>query len=74
MGSDETGRKEAFRAYRSVLKHRFREKPQIGTAQRIAFRRLLWAAVERPDEGMDDAGTILQAFLGRIFRTRSRTF
>ena len=56
MGGDETGRKEAFSAYRSVLKYRFGEKTQIGTAQRIAFRRLLWAAVERPDRDMDDAG------------------
>lgn len=55
IGSDETGRKEAFRAYSSVLQHRFREKTQIGTVQRIAFRRLLWAAVERPGKGMDDA-------------------
>jgi len=54
--NDNTGREEAHRTYRSVLKHRYREKAQIGTVQRIAFRRLLWAAVERPDYGMDDAG------------------
>jgi hypothetical protein len=53
--NDDTGRKEAHRIYDSVLRHRYREKAQIGTAQRIAFRRLLWAAVERPDS-MDDAG------------------
>ena len=52
---DETGRKEALRTYSSVLKHNFREKAQIGPVQRIAFRRLLWAAVENPDDGMDDA-------------------
>ncbi len=56
VGSDETGREEASRAYGSVLKHRFREKVQIGEAQRIAFRRLLWAAVELPEKRMDDAG------------------
>ena len=55
-GSDETGRKEAIRTYSSVLEHQFREKVQIGTAQRIAFKRLLWASVEFPDRDMDDAG------------------
>jgi hypothetical protein len=54
--NDNTGREEAHRTYRSILKHRYREKVQIGTAQGIAFRRLLWAAVERPENGMDDAG------------------
>lgn len=53
--NDDTGRKEALSTYDSVLRHRYREKVEIGTAQRIAFRRLLWAAVERPDS-MDDAG------------------
>ena len=56
IGSDETGREEAVTAYRSVFKHRFREKVQIGTAQRIAFKRMLWAAVERPEKVMDEAG------------------
>lgn len=54
--NNDTGRKEAHRTYDSVLRHRYREKVQIGTAQRIAFRRLLWAAVERPENSMDDAG------------------
>jgi len=54
--NNDTGRKEAHRTYDSVLKHRYQEKVQIGTAQRIAFRRLLWAAVERPENSMDDAG------------------
>lgn len=54
--NDDTGRKEANRTYSSMLKHNYREKVQIGTAQRIAFRRLLWAVVERPGDGMDDAG------------------
>ncbi len=54
---DNTGREEAHRTYSSVLKHRYREKAHIGTAQRIAFRRLLWAAVESPENSsMDDAG------------------
>lgn len=54
--NDDTGRIEAHRTYNSVLRHPYREKVQIGTAQRIAFRRLLWAAVERPENSMDDAG------------------
>lgn len=54
--NDDTGREEAHRTYSSVLEHHNREKVQIGTAQRIAFRRLLWAAVERPENSMDDAG------------------
>jgi len=53
---DDTGRKEAYSTYSSVLRCRYREEAQIGTAQRIAFRRLLWAAVDSPDSGMDDAG------------------
>jgi len=54
--NDDTGKEEAHGTYRSVLKHRYREKVQIGTAQRIAFRRLLWAAIESPENGMDGAG------------------
>lgn len=53
--NDDTGKKEANRTYSSVLKHNYREKAQIGTAQRIAFRRLLWAAIESPEIGIDDA-------------------
>lgn len=54
--NNDSGRKEAYRTYESVLKFLYQEKVQIGTAQRIAFRRLLWAAVERPENSMDDAG------------------
>jgi hypothetical protein len=54
--NDNTGREEAHRTYRSILKHSYREKVQIGTAQKIAFRRLLWAAVENPENAMNDAG------------------
>ena len=53
--NDDTGREEANRTYRSVLKHRYQEEVQIGTAQRIAFRRLLWAAIQNPGNGMDEA-------------------
>ena len=72
--NDNIGRKEAHRTYRSVLKHNYREKAQIGTVQRIAFRRLLWAAVERPENGMDDAGSVLEAFMGGVCAARSRAF
>lgn len=53
--NDDTGRAEAYRTYSSVLRCHFQEKVTIGAAQRIAFRRLLWAAVENPESGMDDA-------------------
>ncbi len=54
--NDYTGREEANRTYRSVMKHNYLEKAQIGTAQRIAFTRLLWAAVESPENSNDEAG------------------
>jgi len=54
--NDEVGAKEAYRIYSSVLKHNYRKKAKIGAAQRIAFKRLLWAAVENPEKNMDDAG------------------
>ena len=54
--NDDIGKEEANRTYSSVLKHNFREKVQIGKSQRIAFRRLLWAAVEGPEDSMDSAG------------------
>ncbi|MBE1506614.1 hypothetical protein [Rhizobium viscosum] len=52
--NDDIGKREAYRTYRSVLKHGYRKKQTIGKPQRIAFRRLLWAAVDRP-EATDDA-------------------
>lgn len=57
LDNDDIGKQEANRAYRSVLRPRYREKPEIGKPQRIAFRRLLWAAVDQPGAAMDnDAG------------------
>lgn len=53
--NDDTGREEAYGTYKSVMKHHYGEKAQIGTAQRIAFRRLLWASIESPDNCMDTA-------------------
>lgn len=52
---DEVGEGEAFRTYRSVLRHAYREMVVIGEAQRIAFKRLLWAAVTNPERRMEDA-------------------
>jgi len=52
---DDTGKGEAFRTYRSVLRNKYGKEVEIGDAQRIAFKRLLWAAVENPDAQMDDA-------------------
>lgn len=57
---DEVGEGEAFRTYRSVLKHAYREKVVIGEAQRIAFKRLLWAAVTNPTRRMADATQFFQ--------------
>lgn len=53
---DDIGRKEANRIYSSVFRHNYRKKSQMGKTQEIAFKRLLWAAVENPEDGMDDAG------------------
>ncbi len=53
--NDDTGREEAHRIYRSALKHCFREKVQAGKAQKISFRRLLWSAIDNPDNYMDNA-------------------
>jgi hypothetical protein len=54
--NDDTGKQEAQSTYRSVLKHNFREKAHIGSSQRIAFSRLLWAAAENPVDYRGDAG------------------
>jgi len=53
--NDNIGRAEAYRTYSSVLRCRYQEEVTIGASQRIAFRRLLWAAVENQENGMDDA-------------------
>ncbi|WP_223498202.1 hypothetical protein [Serratia sp. JSRIV001] len=59
---DDTGRDEANRTYRSILRHEYQKKTQIGKAQRIAFRRLLWAAVESSESVMDDAGQFFRNY------------
>lgn len=57
---DEVGEGEAFRTYQSVLKNGYGEKVIIGEVQRIAFKRLLWAAVTNPERRMDDATQFFQ--------------
>lgn len=52
---DDIGSNEANRAYKSVLRDHDREKSKIGMTQKIAFKRLLWAAVANPENNMDDA-------------------
>ncbi|QJI32670.1 hypothetical protein HKK55_09390 [Pseudomonas sp. ADAK18] len=54
--NDSVGREEASKIYRSVLKSNYREVAKIGDAQRIAFKRLLWIAMQTPEDGMSDAG------------------
>lgn len=55
MDNDESGEKEANKTYRTVLRHNYEKNAHIGMAQRIAFRRLLWAAVRSPEDGMNEA-------------------
>lgn len=51
---DDIGKNEANRVYKSVLRGNYR-KNTIGITQKIAFKRLLWAAVASPENNMDDA-------------------
>jgi hypothetical protein len=54
--NDDTGSEEAYRTYASALNRGHRdEKIQFGTAQRLSFKRLLWAAINDPEIG-DEAG------------------
>lgn len=47
---DATGEYESYNIYKSALSHHYNEKVKIGVAQEIAFRRLLWAAILKPDD------------------------
>ncbi|NKI50263.1 hypothetical protein HFV06_20720 [Pseudomonas fluorescens] len=53
--NDEIGRKEYCKVYYSVLNQPYDEAPRIGQAQRIAFRRLLWSAVQSPTDSGSEA-------------------
>ncbi len=59
LDKDEIGKQEANRVYRSALTRGHREKPRIAEPQRIAFRRLLWAAVDQA-EVMDEAASFFR--------------
>lgn len=54
VDNNDTGKEEIQLIYRSAMRHHYREQVQIGTAQRIAFKKLLWSAMERPEDTMDD--------------------
>lgn len=53
---------EASRIYNSVFMHGFNEKLKIGVPQKIAFRRLLWIAMENPDKYKNEA----RSFWGNV--------
>jgi len=72
--NDELGRKEAFRLYRRAIKIGFREKVTIGEAQHTAFKRLLWAAVDKPDEHMDEAGQFFRNAWDELAELAERNF
>lgn len=50
-----TGRKEANKAYGSTMTYNYKEPVAIRNIHRIAFKRLLWAAVEYPTDLMSEA-------------------
>lgn len=65
LDNDDKGKAEAYRAYRSVLKQQLSgETEQIGTAQRVAFKRLLWAAVADAEDSMSVAGQFFRHHSG----------
>ncbi|TWB43568.1 hypothetical protein FBZ98_1224 [Rhizobium sp. ERR 922] len=53
--NEDIGKGEAYRTYRSVLQHKYGETAKIGNPQKIAFRRLLWAAVDTPESPTSEA-------------------
>lgn len=48
-------KKEAISIYHSVLSSRYHQKPDIGEAHKIAFNRLLWMALDNPEDSMSEA-------------------
>lgn len=53
--NNDTVRKESASIYHNTLSSRFNQKPDIGEFHRIAFNRLLWIAVNHPEDSMSDA-------------------
>lgn len=50
-----TVRNESTSIYNNTLSSRFNQKPDISESHRIAFNRLLWIAVNHPEDSMSDA-------------------
>lgn len=50
INCDLTGENEAYAIYKSALSHHYNAEVVIGNAQKIAFRRLLWASIQKPDD------------------------
>lgn len=48
-------RNESASIYHNILSSRFNQKLEIGESHRIAFNRLLWSAVNHPEDSMSDA-------------------
>lgn len=53
--NNDTVKKEAASIYHNVLSSRYHQKPDIGEAHKIAFNRLLWMALNNPEDGMSEA-------------------
>lgn len=53
--NNDTVRKESASIYHNTLSTRFNQKPDIGESHRIAFNRLLWIAVNHPEDSMSEA-------------------
>ncbi|EKO3516609.1 hypothetical protein LA983_001029 [Vibrio fluvialis] len=53
--NDDIGRQEAYKMYSSVLRFPYREKVQVDKPHKVAFKRLLWAATENPENNSNEA-------------------
>lgn len=56
---DVTGEHEGYAVYRSAFSHRWNEEVVMGPAQEIAFKRLLWASIQKPDD-LEGASTFFR--------------
>ncbi|XZU98536.1 hypothetical protein ACT4YK_04455 [Acinetobacter baumannii] len=53
--NNDTTKKEAAAIYHNILSSRYHQKSDIGEAHKIAFNRLLWMALDNPEDGMSEA-------------------
>lgn len=53
--NNDTVRNESASIYHNMLNSRFKQESEIGESHRIAFNRLLWSAVNHPEDSMSDA-------------------